>query len=150
MFDATGHGNEVVLFHASQALVLQVADWIQKHSEFSLRLVSAKTPVEIDAAMDSAAVAIVDGTEQPDLAVDVLEIAVDRLGRERAAAYTERTNNDLEIQVRVRGSLFLPGPMSSIEWEGFFEPIRTAALAGRWAATEVGTDNAGGLRSIPS
>lgn len=119
--------NEIVLFHAGQSLVLQVAQWIRRHSQHSLRLVSAKTPVAIEMALSNAAVVIVDATSDGDLALDVLEIANERLGRQHVSVYTEKRRDDLEIQVRLRGSLLLAGPMSPAEWEGFFEPLVGAA-----------------------
>ena len=123
MLGNNARGNEVILFHAGQALVLQVADWIRKHTDFTLRLVSVDTPVAIEAAMNSAAMVIVDGTKDPDEAIEVLEIASECVGRDRVAVYTEQFHDGLEVVVRMLGSLLLPGPMSPIEWQAFFETL---------------------------
>jgi len=127
MLENAANRNEVVLFDAGQALVLQVADWIRKHTDFTLRLVSSGSPVAIEAAVDSAATVIVDSSKDPDRAIEVLEIVSERLGRDHVAVYTEQFHDGLEIIVRMLGSLLLPGPMSPIEWEAFFEPVTRPA-----------------------
>jgi len=125
----TAQGNEVVLIYAGQPLVLQVAEWIRKHTDYTLRLVSAEAPVAVEAAVNSAAMVIIDGSKDPDGAIDVLEIAAERLGRQRIAVYTEKFHDGLEVLVRMHGCLMLPGPMSAFEWEGVFEPVRRGAVA---------------------
>ncbi len=134
--------NEIVLFHAGQSLVLQVAQWIRRHSQYSLRLVSAKSPVAIEMALSNAAVIVADATTEGDLAMDVLEIACERLGRQQVAVYTEKLRNELEIQVRLRGSLLLAGPMSPMEWEGFFEPlvVRNVTTAAKESMSSAGSN----------
>lgn len=114
---------EVVLFYAEQSLLFQLAEWVHDHPAYSLRVASARAVGGIDSAVADAALAIIDAAENPAGAIDVLEIAAARLGHDNVVVYTERTNDALEVVVRVRGSKLLLGPMSALEWEAFFEQL---------------------------
>jgi len=122
MVDAVGHYSEVVLFYAKQSLVLQVADWVRKHPQLSLRLVSTSAKVDFDTEMQSAAMVIIDATEIPGRAIDALESAVERLGRPRVAVYTEQNHPGLKRWVEMRGAPMLVGPLSHLKWDAFFSP----------------------------
>jgi len=115
--------NEVVLFYAEQSLLLQLAEWVSQHPAYSLRVVSARAVGRIDSAMADAALTIIDVAENPGRAIDALQIAAARLGHDNVVVYTERTNDALEVVVRVRGSKLLLGPMSKLEWESFFKHL---------------------------
>lgn len=119
---------DVVLFYAEESLLGQIGEWIREHRELSLRLVLSRLATSISAALDGAAVVIIDATREPWKAMDVLQYALLRVERDRLAVYTERTHEGLEVFVRVRGVSLLLGPMSQVEWEGFFrllEPSNT-------------------------
>ena len=140
MTEPYGHYNQVVLLCATQPLVMQAAEWARKHPQFQLRLASATTPGEISSALESAAAVIVDATEDPDRAVDTLEIACDIMGRDRAAVYSEESHNGLEVLVRVRGAMMLIGPMSAAEWQGVFDPMLRTTAAVKPAVADIGAE----------
>ena len=109
-----------MLFYAGESLLGQIAEWVRKHPDLFLRLVASGSAPAINAALTEASAVIIDATEHPDRAMDVLQHALLRVERNRLAVYTERTHEGLEIFVRVRGVPLLLGPMSQVEWEGFF------------------------------
>ena len=117
------HTSEVVMFYAEQSLLFQLAEWVRQHPAYSLRVVSARSEGAIDSAVADAALAIIDAAENPGRAIDALQIAAARLGHDNVVVYTERTNDALEVVVRVRGSKLLLGPMTALEWEAFFEHL---------------------------
>lgn len=65
--------------------------------------------------------AIIDATEFPAKAVEDLARLVEAFGDERATAYTEIMHRGLETSVRRLGVSLLLGPMSALEWNGYFE-----------------------------
>ncbi len=112
--------DNVVLFYAGESLLEQIGEWICEHQELSLRLVLSRLATSINLAMDGAAVVMIDATREPIKAMDVLQHALLQVERARLAVYTECTHEGLELFVRVRGVPLLLGPMSQVEWEGFF------------------------------
>ena len=125
---ATQHG-EVVLFYATQSLVLQVADWVRKQPNLSLRLVSTQTTVDFQAELRSASIVIVDATDDAARAVSALDQAGRQLGRTRVAVYTEADHRGLSRWVDMHGAAMVVGPMSHGEWAVFFSPKRRVRKA---------------------
>ena len=122
---------DIVLFYAGESLVAQIADWARSQWELALRLAAPSTAAEIGSALTRARAAIIDATEHPGRAMDALQQASDRIAAERVAVYTERPDEGVELFVRLRGVLLLLGPMSRVEWEGFFQPLRDWRTAPR-------------------
>ena len=135
------HNNEVVLLYAEESLLVQVAEWVRRHPPFSLRVVASRSDGGIDSALSDAVLAIIDTAEHPGRALDALRSVSARLGPQNVVVYTERTYDSLEIVVRVRGAKLLLGPMSPLEWEGFFEQLTRKRAAPAKAAR--------GVRSAP-
>ncbi len=126
MVDINGQGQDVVLFYAEQSLVEQIAGFACKRRRLFVRLVSSCNPAVVNAALSNAGFALIDATERPARAMDLLEYMLPQLGREGLAVYTERVYEGLEVFVRVRGALLLLGPMEPAEWSGLFQPLRKA------------------------
>jgi hypothetical protein len=74
-----------------------------------------------------AGMVVVDATENPARAREVFLRAVSRLGANAVVMYTETMHDSLEVFVRLRGSLFLLGPLFDEQWEEYFA---------RWLRTE--------------
>lgn len=72
-------------------------------------------------ALRPAALVLLDATDNPRRAREILSEAVERLGGYHVAVYTEGTDVELELTVREGGSLLLLGPMTRPQWEGFFQ-----------------------------
>ena len=128
MLGIDGQGQEVVLFYAEQSLAEQITSFACKRRHLFVRLVSSCNPAVVNAALSNAFFALIDATERPARAMDLLEYILPQVGRERMAVYTERVYKGLEIFVRVRGVLLLLGPMEPTEWPGLFRPLRKVPL----------------------
>jgi hypothetical protein len=77
-----------------------------------------------------AGTALVDATENPGRAREVFLRAVARLGAGAVVVYTETMHDALEVFVRLRGSLFLLGPLFDEQWEEYFARLlRTRRVA---------------------
>ena len=96
MVNTTGSYSEVVLFYPTQSLVLQVADWVRKNPQLTLRLVSSESGVDVGSELHSASIVIVDATQAPGRAMDLLDKALLHLGRPNAAVYTEQAHRGLK------------------------------------------------------
>ncbi len=70
-------------------------------------------------AVALCATALVDATEDAARAREVFLRAVARLGAGAVVMYTETMHDALEVFVRVRGSLFLLGPLFDEQWEEY-------------------------------
>ena len=99
----------------------QVQAWAGRHPDCQVAVSYERSLPKIRKLLDHAQSTVVDGTDDPSLAADAFLQAVARLGTDAVTMYTEKTNDDLELFVRVRGSPFLLGPMSEEEWDGLFE-----------------------------
>lgn len=124
MISLSGRAHEVVLFYSGESLVQQIADLDCARRDLSIRLASSVGSSGVKAALAEASVVIIDATERFPQALDVLQIALWQMRRESLAVYTERAHAGLEMFVRLRGVLFLLGPMSRQEWQSFFRPLR--------------------------
>ena len=129
MVGIDGQGQDVVvLFYAEQSLMEQITSFAYKRRRLFVRLVSSCNPAAINAALSNAGFVLIDATERPARAMDLLEYVLPQVGRERLAVYTERVYQGLEIFVRVRGVLLLLGPMERAVWSGLFRPLREVPL----------------------
>ena len=126
MFRIDGQQQDVVLFYAEQSLTEQITSFACKRRCLFVRSVSSCNPAVVNDALSNAGYSLIDATERPARAMDLLEYVLPRVGRERLAVYTERVYEGLEIFVRVRGVLLLLGPMTPTEWSGLFRPLRKA------------------------
>ena len=128
MLGIDGQGHDVVLFYAEQSLTEQIVGFACKRRRLFVRSVSSCNPAVVNDALSNAGYSLIDATERPARAMDLLEYVLPRVGRERLAVYTERVYEGLEIFVRVRGVLLLLGPMTPTEWSGLFRPLRKEPL----------------------
>jgi hypothetical protein len=67
----------------------------------------------------SAALTVIDATEDPARASDAFLQSINVLGAESVAVYTEKMYADLELLVRILGTPLFLGPMTSEEWENY-------------------------------
>ena len=113
--------SNIVVFYPGDSLTEQVAAWIEGHPDCSLETSLARSLPGIRKALRNADVALLDATADPSRAWEAFSQAVARLGACSVAVYTETMHAWLELAVRIRGVLLLLGPLSSGQWEGFFE-----------------------------
>lgn len=112
---------KIALVYPSGSLARQVAAWAQKHAEYAVEPVSARSLPDIRRAIQHVDVAVVDATADHAQAVDAFSQATARLGGLATTVYTECMHEGLEPFVRFQGSLLLFGPLSDVQWEDFFE-----------------------------
>jgi len=112
---------DIVVIYGGASLLEQLGACLGGDGAGCLRVVSSRTAPAIDAAADDAAAVIVDATSAPGAAADAVERVLARIGPGPLAVYTERPHEGLELFVRVRGAMFLLGPMERSEWEAIFQ-----------------------------
>ncbi len=112
---------DVLLLHPSKSLSDQIARWAHERPEWRVAMSAVRKLPEIRKVLDLATTAIVDASEDPCLAAEGFLQAVTQLGAGAVMMYTEVAHRDLELLVRVRGSLFLLGPLWPDQWESFFD-----------------------------
>jgi hypothetical protein len=91
-----------------------------RHPEWHVGWSQGWSPPEIRPLLRYAGTALVDATEDPARAREAFLRAVARLGTGAVAMYTETMHDSLELFVRVRGALFLLGPLGDEQWEEYF------------------------------
>jgi hypothetical protein len=123
--------SEIVVFYPGSSLQEQVATWVDGHAECRLEASFAKSLPGIRVALDKAAVALLDATEDPCQATDAFSQAVSRLGVQAVAVYTETMHEWLELFVRIRGALLLFGPLSTRQWEELFDRMLRSSRQSR-------------------
>jgi hypothetical protein len=121
---------DVLVLYSGISLSEQIGVWAARHPDWQVETSFERSLPEIRTLLRSASVTIVDATEDPSQATDAFLQAVARLGATAVAMYSEAMHDGLELFVRVRGSLYLLGPLSNEQWEEFFErPLRTKGIA---------------------
>jgi hypothetical protein len=119
---------DVLLLYPGESLRSQIRLWAMRHPERRVDASREKSLVEIRRLLCQTAAAVVDATEDPGQATDAFLQAVARLGAAAVTMYSEATHDDLELFVRLRGSLFLLGPVFDEQWEGVFQHLLRAGL----------------------
>ncbi len=122
-------GGEVVVINAARSLMRQLSRTVQRRWGLSVRMVTSRRPAIMATAMENANSMIIDATINPKATIEVLEQAVNLVGPEKVAVYTEVLHEGLELSVRRVGVLLLFGPLSQPEWRGVFEPRLHSELA---------------------
>ena len=123
------HG-ELLLVYPGVPLLTQVADWARDNGNTAvvLRILSSRDHLLIRAAVQNAAMVIVDATEQPGAAMAAVETAIARTSPTNIVVYTEQVHAGLELFTRVRGVALVVGPMSRPEWDAWLESLQQATL----------------------
>ena len=101
----------------------QIDLWAVRHPEWHVERSCERSLPEIRRLLRSADAAMVDATQDSSQAVDAFLQAVARLGAGAVALYTETTHHGLEVFARLRGSLFLLGPLFDDQWEDVFQRL---------------------------
>jgi hypothetical protein len=114
---------DILLLYPGQSLLDQVDLWAAQHPERQLEVSRERSLPEIRDLLRHSGAAVADATEDPAQATDAFLQAVTRLGRSAVAMYTEVMHDDLELFVRMQGSLFLLGPLYEEQWEELFERL---------------------------
>jgi len=112
---------DVLLLYPGHSLKDQITCWSARHPKRQAELSFERSLPRIRALLKRATTVLVDATEDPSQATDAFLQAVARLGAGAVAMYTETMHDDLELFVRMRGSLFLAGPLWNEQWEDYFE-----------------------------
>ena len=126
--------SSVVLLHAGESLLKQITRWGQLRPDADIQLAASALPSTLRPLLSGAIAAVIDATEQPEAAMQTLAGILAVLQRTEAqvklSVYTEAAHEGLEMFVRLRGILFLIGPMGPLEWDGFFGVEPTASAVG--------------------
>jgi hypothetical protein len=112
---------DVLLLYPSDSLGEQITVWAAQHADQRVETSFEHSLPEIRNLLRGADMAMVDATDDPSQATDAFLQAVARLGTAAVAMYSEVMHDGLELFVRVRGSLFLLGPLSGLQWEEYFQ-----------------------------
>lgn len=110
-------------------MLKQITEWGHLRPGADIRLASSSLPATLRALASEVLAAVIDATEHPEAAMRTLGgvLAVLRTAemKPKLGVYTEKVYEGLEMFVRLRGILFLLGPMGPVEWDGFFgtQPI---------------------------
>jgi len=115
---------EIAVFYPGNVLMHQVSNWSGKWPAYDFAMTFAKSLPEIRAVLRSAAISILDATDEPVLAMDVLNLATGESVAGCVTVYTEKMLEGLELFVRSRSALLLLGPMEDPEWEDLFQATR--------------------------
>jgi hypothetical protein len=108
---------DVLLLYPGQSLRDQMELWCGRHPDRRVQVSCERSLPEIRQLLHRAESTIIDATEDPCQATDAFLQAVARLGAGAVTIYTASGCDDLEVFVRMRGSLFLLGPLFDEQWE---------------------------------
>jgi hypothetical protein len=126
--------NQIALFYPCDSLAQQVGAWARRYPEYTVKSVFTKRLPDIRAAIQGADAAVIDATGDQAQAADAFSQAATQLGPQAALVYTERTDGQLELFVRSRGSLVVFGPLEQNDWDGLFERTLRQRRGGKLAA----------------
>jgi hypothetical protein len=115
------HSPKIAVVHPSRSLIDALQRWADRCGTPRSVFAFEKNLSDLCERGYLPDLSIVDATEFPAKAVEDLARLVEAFGDERAAAYTEIMHRGLETSVRRLGVSLLLGPMSVLEWNGYFE-----------------------------
>ena len=121
---------DILLLYPGESLRDQIGVWARRHPERQVDSSLERSLPAIRGLLRRAGSSLVDATEDPGQATDAFLQAVARLGAGAVTMYTEATHEDLELFVRLRGSLYLFGPLFDEQWEEVFNHL----LRAKWPA----------------
>ncbi len=130
---------DLLLLYPQDSLKEQIKAWSRRHPERVVVDSCERSLPEIRCMLRGAGSAIVDATGDAARAIDAFLQAAACLGPGVAALYSEAGHEELELFVRVRGSLFLMGPLFDDQWDELFdrwlhvEEVLPVALGSRGA-----------------
>lgn len=124
---------DIVLYYPTEPLLLQITEWLRDHPYYHIRVVSSRRKRSVVAALESAAAALIDATDRPDAAMDALRHLVGA-NWPHPIVYTDHADEALELFVRVRGAIFLTGPVEAKDLTDLFGAAE-APLEARSPAT---------------
>lgn len=112
---------DVLLFYPGESLRDQLGIWAVHGSERHVETSFERSLPEIRRLLRNAGAVVIDASEDPSQAADAFLQAVTQLGANAVTMYTEKMHDDLEMFVRMRGSLFILGPLFEQPWDELFE-----------------------------
>lgn len=111
---------DVLLFYPGKSLNDQVRHWNVRRPAYRVWNTEERSLPAIRQLLRSGTAALIDATHDASRAADAFLQAVARLGVGSVVVYSEISNEYIEQFVRMRGSLFLLGPMLDDQWDDFF------------------------------
>jgi hypothetical protein len=110
----------IAVCYPTKSLSGQVAQWAEGRDDCRVEPVLARSATAIGRSLEGADIALVDASDDHEQAIDLYSQAVVRLGSRKAAVYTERMHEGLELFVRTQGSWLLLGPLTDQQWDDYF------------------------------
>jgi hypothetical protein len=114
---------DVLLLYAGESFRDQIGLWAFHHPQRRVDVSCERSLPAIRQLLSHVRATVVDATEDPSQATDAFLQAVARLGAAAVTMYSESAHDDLELFVRMRGSLFLLGPLLDQQWEEVLERL---------------------------
>jgi hypothetical protein len=116
-----GDTTDVLLLYPGESLSDQLGIWARRYSDRHVETSFERSLPEIRRLLRRAGTVVIDASEDPSQATDAFLQAVTQLGASAVTMYTERMHDDLEMFVRLRGSLFILGPLFEQQWDELLE-----------------------------
>lgn len=114
---------DVLLFYPGESLGDQLGLWTARHPDRQVETSFERSLPEIRKLLRNAGIALIDATENPSQATDAFLQAVTQLGANVVTMYTEKMHDDLEMFVRMHGSLFILGPLFEQQWDDLIKRL---------------------------
>lgn len=114
---------DVLLFYPGESLSDQLGFWAARYSQRHVTTSFERSLPEIRKLLRNTTTVVIDASADPSQATDAFLQAVTQLGANAVTMYTEKMHDDLEMFVRVRGSLFILGPLFEQQWDELFERL---------------------------
>jgi hypothetical protein len=121
MAGVNGARVDLLLAWPTDSLVRQLEGWQRNHPDVSLRRTAPGGEAVAD--LTDADLTIIDATDRPREALEVLARICGGSDRLPVTVYSERMHEGLELFVRQCGILLLLGPMEQHEWEALSERL---------------------------
>lgn len=112
---------DILVFYPSESLGDQFGFWSSRHLDRQVETSFERSLPEVRRLLRNAGTAVIDATDDASQATDTFLQAVTQLGANAVTMYTERMHDDLEMFVRMHGSLFILGPLFVQQWEELIE-----------------------------
>jgi hypothetical protein len=112
---------EIALVYPCRSLIDQLQIWADRCGGHHTTIATEEALPNLCNRDCSPDFIIVDATREPAKAADALMQIVDAFGEECVTMYTEIMHEGLETLVRPMGVSLLLGPMSTLEWNGYFD-----------------------------
>jgi hypothetical protein len=117
---------DLLLLYPGKSLGEQIRHWASKDAQRHVDVSFERSLPRIRQLLRRTGATLLDATTDPAATADAFLQAVACHGAGAVSVYTEVMHEDIELFVRLRGSLFLLGPLLDEQWEALFEPLMRA------------------------